>query len=167
MSQRPTAAGAHAQKAFKVSNAVRPNALHGDDSESFAVSLQEDMRGFSSRIDFTVTRPAAFGPARVCRLLRWPSTRGRSDNTHTLAAKDEVILSLQDPTALNGCHCINARADLHLRNCSRLRFLSKTTAQKAASRVPIDRLKARAGPRTLGSDQIRSFVCVYHSASLR
>lgn len=66
-SQRPTATGAHTQRALQSCNAVRPNALHGDDSESFAVSLQADLRGCSSRIAHTATHPVAPRPcSSVC-----------------------------------------------------------------------------------------------------
>lgn len=158
MSQRPTAAGARAQSLPKGSNAVRPNALHGDDSESLAVSLQESMRGCSSRIANTVTQPAApLALLKPAFWLRRPSTRGRSDIAHTVVAKDEVTLFPQDLAALKRRHCNDARAGLPLRNCIRLCFLWKTTAPKVASHMPTDRLEARAGPPPVGSDQIRLF----------
>lgn len=131
MSQRPTAAGARAQRVSKGSTAVRPNALHGDDSESLAVSLQESMRGCSSRIANTVTQPAApLALLKPASWLRRPSTRGRSDITHTVGAKDEVTSFPQDLATLKRCYCNDARAGLRLRNCIRLCFLWKTTAPK-------------------------------------
>lgn len=150
--------GCSRTKSLQCSNAVRPNALHGDDSESFAVSLQESMRGCSSRI----LRPSALLKCAYC-------CDGRQ---HEGGA---IIHTPLRPRMKSSCPPRPGRTERGLRKReSRLTPSEMQPVLSLGNHRPKDGVSRRLigsrpdpGRAQSGPDQIRLFVFgLYHSARL-
>lgn len=87
-------------------NAVRPNALHGDDSESFAVSLQEDITGVLFLVSYIPAcglRPSTLFK-RACvqcpRLLSSDTREGMEAACAYPAGKEDVLITEPGQTVM-------------------------------------------------------------------